>query len=270
MQAKIFIYTALSCEAKPLVEHFKLKKITTIQPFAVYVNQAICLTVTGLGKSAMAAGVAYTQALLAAVEHPVLVNIGIAGHKYHDVGQLFLIDRITDVDSRKSYYPPLVFTPSCPTAGLQTVSRPQLVYDSQYLCDMEASAFYETAIRFSSGELIHCLKIISDNELSPAENIQPKQVALLIAAHIATLEILLTELSHLATLITVPESALFGQLTQRYHFTVSEQGQLKNRLSRWTTLTQIQVPDFDQNSVGKGKDILVWLDQQLSELEFFL
>jgi len=63
---------------------------------------------------------------------------------------------------------------------------------------------------------------------------------------------------------------LFGQLTQRYHFTVSEQGHLKNRLSRWTTLTQIQVPDFDQNSVGKGKDILVWLDQQLSELEFFL
>jgi nucleoside phosphorylase len=270
MQSKIFIYAALSCEAKPLVEHFKLKKVTTIQPFAVYLNKDVCLTVTGLGKSAMAAAVAYTQALFVNVEHPVLVNIGIAGHKHHDVGRLFLIDKIIDVDSRKNYYPPLVFTPSCPTAGLQTVSRPQLIYDTQYLCDMEASAFYETAIRFSSGELIHCLKVISDNELSPAENIQPKQVALLIAAHIAAIEILLTELIRLAALITVPELALFGQLTQRYHFTVSEQGQLKNRLCRWATLTQIQVPEFDQNSFCKGKDVLVWLDQQLSELEFFL
>jgi len=58
---RIFIYAALPCEAKPLVEHFKLKKDTTIQPFAVYLNQDICLTVTGLGKSAMAAGVAYKK-----------------------------------------------------------------------------------------------------------------------------------------------------------------------------------------------------------------
>lgn len=267
---KIFIYTALPCEAKPLVEHFGLKKATTIQPFAVYFNKDICLTVTGVGKSAMAAGVAYTQALFTFVEHPVLVNIGIAGHKYHDVGSLFLIDKITDFDSKKSHYPPLVFTPSCPTAGLQTVSRPQLVYDSQHLCDMEASAFYEAAVRFSSGELIHCLKIISDNELRPAENIQPKQVSQLIAAHTSTIETLLAESSRLARLLTIPDFKLFEQLTQRYHFTVSEQGQLKSRLSRWAALTQIQVSDLDENRFHKGKEVLSWLDQQLSEIEFFL
>lgn len=267
---RIFIYAALPCEAKPLVEHFSLKKATTIQPFAVYLNHDICLTVTGLGKSAMAAGVAYTQALFASVEHPVLVNIGIAGHFDHAVGSLFLIDKITDVDSRKSYYPPLVFTPPCPTANIQTVSRPQLVYDREHLCDMEASAFYETAVRFSSGELIHCLKVISDNESSPAENIQPKQVAQLIAAHVATIETLLAELSRLAALITAPETRLFGELIQRYHFTVSEQRQLKNQLSRWAVLTDVQVPEFNETSFYKGKDVLFWLDQQISKIEFCL
>ncbi len=267
---RIFIYTALPCEAKPLVEHFNLKKDTTIQPFAVYFNQQLCLTVTGLGKSAMAAGVAYTQALFASVEHPVLVNIGIAGHKHHTVGSLFLIDKITDLDSHKSYYPPLVFTPPCPTANIQTVSRPQLDYDSQHLCDMEASAFYETAVRFSTGELIHCLKVISDNASSPAENIQSKQVAQLIAAHIATLETLLAELSRLAKLITAPEPKLFKQLTQRYHFTASEQGQLKTQLSRWAALTNVHVPEFDETSLRKGKDVLLWLDQQISKIEFTL
>lgn len=268
---RIFIYAALPCEAKPLVEYFNLKKDTTVQPFAVYFNQDICLTVTGLGKSAMAAGVAYTQALFASVEYPVLVNIGIAGHKDHAVGSLFLIDKITDVDSRKSYYPPLIFTPPCPTARIQTVSRPQPDYDRQHLCDMEASAFYETAVRFSSGELIHCLKIISDNESSPAENIQPKQVAALIAAHAATIEALLAELSRLAKLITAPEEPkLFEQLTQRYHFTVSEQGQLKNRLSRWSVLTHQQALELDETRFHKGKDVLFWLDQQISKVEFCL
>jgi len=267
---RIFIYTALPCEAKPLVGHFNLKKDTTIQPFAVYFNQELCLTVTGLGKSAMAAGVAYTQALFATVEHPVLINIGIAGRKHHALGSLFLIDKITDNDSKKSYYPPLVFTPPCPTANLQTVSRPQLVYDREHLCDMEASAFYETAVRFSTGELIHCLKVISDNESSPAENIQPKQVTILIAAHVATIETLLAELNRLARLITVPESRLFGELMQRYHFTLTEQGQLKNRLSRWAALTDAAVPEFDETCLHKSKDVLFWLDQQINKIEFRL
>ncbi len=271
---RIFIYAALPCEAKPLVEHFKLKKDTAVQPFAIYFNKDTCLTVTGLGKSSMAAGVAYSQALFGSAPHPVLVNIGIAGHKHHAVGGLFLVDKITDIDSQKSYYPPLVFMPPCPTANVQTVSRPQLNYDREHLCDMEASAFYETAVRFSTGELIHCLKVVSDNESSPAENIQPKQVAQLIAAHVAAIETILAELSHLATLITAPESKLFGELTQRYHFTVSEQGQLKNQLSRWAALSRNQAPEFetlfDQAQLHKGKDVLAWLDRQINNIEFSL
>jgi len=267
---RIFIYAALPCEAKPLVEHFKLKKDTTIQPFAVYLNRDICLTVTGLGKSAMAAGVAYSQALFASAEHPVLVNIGIAGHIDHALGSLFLIDKITDADSLKNYYPPVAFTPPCPTANIRTVSRPQPVYDREHLCDMEASAFYETAVRFSTGELIHCLKVISDNELSPAENIQPKQVEALIAAHVATTETLLKELSRLAALITAPEPDRFEQLIQRYHFTASEQGQLKNRLSRWAVLTNNTIPELDESQLHKAKDVLSWLDRQINKLEFSL
>lgn len=267
---QIFIYAALPCEAKPLVDHFGLKKATTIQPFAVYLNRDICLTVTGLGKSAMAAGVAYTQALFAGIEHPVLLNIGIAGHKDHAVGGLFLIDKITDADSLKNYYPPLVFTPPCPTANIQTVSKPLLNYAPHTLCDMEASAFYETAVRFSTGELVHCLKIISDNELSPVENVQPKQVEALIAAHITTIEIIVAELNRAAKLITAPQPKLFEQLTQRYHFTVSEQGQLKNQLSRWAILTDNQTPEFNEARLHKGKDVLLWLDQHISKIEFSL
>lgn len=266
---RTFIYTALPCEAKPLVEHFGLKKMPAIQPFAVYSNQDICLTVTGLGKSAMAAGVAYSQALFPGID-PVLVNVGIAGHKHHALGGLFLIDKITDIDSARNYYPPLIFTPPCPTANLQTVSRPQTGYAPHCLCDMEASAFYETAVRFSSGELIQCLKAISDNEASPAANIQPKQVEAMIAAQMAAIETVLIELQRLAELIAVPPNATFERLLREYHFTVSEQGQLKHRLSRWSALTGTEAPEFDNDLPPKAKDVLLWLDRQIDRLEFSL
>lgn len=267
---KIFIYTALPCEAKPLVEHFSLKKDVTVQPFAVYLNHDICLTVTGLGKSAMAAGVAYTQALFASVEHPVMLNMGIAGHKDHPLGSLFLIDKIIDVDSQKSWYPSLIFTPPCSTGSIKTLSKQQLNYDQPHLCDMEAAAFYETAVRFSSSELILCLKVISDNQLSPVENIQPKQVAALIAAHLATVESLLARTAALAELISTHEPRLFEQLIQRHHFTVNERMQLKNQLSRWNVVTNHQCLEFDETRLHSGKDVLRWLDLRINNTDFYL
>ncbi|MGR8942283.1 MAG: hypothetical protein ACU83P_11910, partial [Gammaproteobacteria bacterium] len=159
----IFIYTALPCEASPLIEHFKLRKDLTSQPFEVYRRDRICLTVTGIGKCAMAAGVAYTLARTSAAEKPILLNIGIAGHAENQLGSIFLAGKIIDADTQRNYYPPLVFSPPCPVETVRTLSRPQSDYAETHLYDMEASAFYETAARFSTGELIHSLKVVSDN-----------------------------------------------------------------------------------------------------------
>lgn len=264
------MYTALPCEARPLVDHFKLKKDTTIHPFDVYVHQDICLTVTGLGKCAMAAGVAYSQALFSAVENPVMLNIGIAGHRDHELGRVFLIDKIMDYDSGKSHYPPLVFMPVCPTEAIQTASSPQLGYDQPYLCDMEASAFYETATRFSSAELTHCLKVISDNRMSPANKLKPQQVSALIGAQIPAVEAILSELIRLADLSRAHEPRLMTALTQRYRFTASERAQLRQQLSRWDCLTGHQNLEIDRAEFHNSKDILNWLEQQISQIEFYL
>ena len=135
---------------------------------------------------------------------------------------------------------------------------------------MEASAFYETAVRFSSSELIFCLKIISDNQLSPAENIQPKQVAGLIKAHLASIESLLTRTAAQVWPITASEITLFEQLTQRYHFSVNEKMQLKNLLSRWNVVTDHKSLEFDETPLNKGKDVLRWLDMKINKTDFYL
>ena len=270
MSYKIFIYTALACEAKPLVEYFQLKKDLNVQPFAVYGRSDVCLTVTGLGKSAMAAGAAYSQALFAKTEHPVLINIGVAGHRDYQIGDLYLADKITDAESHKSYYPPLITKALCPSNGIITRSIPQLAYDHAELCDMEASAFYETAIRFTPSELVQCLKIISDNQQQPASNLQAKQVSSLIAPHLATLAAVIKQTEALANMLVAPELPLLTELTQRYHFTASHRLQLTTLLGRWAVLTDNQPLNMDDITFSHSKDLLRWLEQQVSQVAIFL
>ena len=267
---KFFIYTALPCEAKPLVEYFKLKKDMSIQAFTVYFNNEICLTVTGVGKSAMAAGVAFTQALFASVEHPIILNIGVAGHKHEALGRLFFADKIMDVDSERSYYPSLIYTLPVITCGIQTVSKPQASYHPSYLCDMEASAFYETAVRFTSSEFVFCLKVVSDNEMSPSENINPKEVCHLIGAHISSLELVLEQAFEMSAVITNPELVLVEQLMRQHHFTIAEQRQLKSLLTRWYVMTDKQCLDFDEVPFGSAKELLRWLDLKIQATHFCL
>jgi nucleoside phosphorylase len=266
---RVFIYCALPCEAAPLIAHFKLKKDISIWPFAVYCNHDICLTVSGLGKNAMAAAVAFSQARLAVIEPPVMINVGIAGHKDYDLGSVWLIDKITDADTQKHYYPPLVFSPPCPTSGIKTVSIPQSDYLHSELCDMESSAFYETAIRFTTGELVQCLKVISDNSLSPLANIRPKQVSAWIAEQLPVIETLLASLRGLAETVSVSEPPLFAELLQRMHFTANEQIQLKNLICRWQVLNSQEALVFDK-SLQKARDILQWLERAVNSSAFCL
>ena len=171
---KIFIFTALECEAKALVNKFKLKKENIRHPFSIYRGDKIVLTVTGVGKVAMAAGVAYTSAVFPGLESPVMINIGIAGHKTQSVGRLLMASKIVDVDSEKVFYPQLVGANWPETSEIKTMALPSTKYYLDCLNDMEASAFYETAVRFSSCELIHCIKVVSDNGESSIESINSK------------------------------------------------------------------------------------------------
>ena len=266
-QQPILLFTALPCEAKPLVAHFDLKKNLAIKPFAIYSKDSIILTVTGLGKSAMAAGIAYTHALFAKNKTAVLLNVGVAGHKDHQLGTVFATEKITDMDSGRNFYPPLVARLTCKTATVCTVSRAQTVYRHGYLYDMEASAFYETSARFTTAELVQCIKVISDNESSPTHKIQPKQVEQWIAGSIITLEKLIAELSALAESIDPIEPKLYDELVTRWHFTSSQQHILKTLLSRHQVLTDGKPFELGDMQFNSPKALLQWLEKKIENID---
>lgn len=261
----MFIYTALSCEAKPLIAHFRLKKEIRPHPFSVYGNGKLCLVVTGVGKNAMAAGVAYSQAYYGKIENPVLINLGIAGHRTATISTPFMVHKITDADTGKNYYPVPAYSLPCASAPIVTASRPQLNYTHGSLCDMEASAFYETAIRFSTGELIQCLKFVSDNQATPADRLDDRQVMVLVERNLDVLDSLMAELEGLAQRIAVTgECEDCDRLIRQYRFTVSQQNQLKSLLSRWRVLTDNEALEVDGIDLKSGREVLHWLEQQVN------
>ncbi|WP_341326651.1 hypothetical protein [Methylotuvimicrobium sp. KM2] len=266
----IFLAVALPCEAKPLVAHFGLKKDTTVRAFAMYRNEAVYLTVTGPGKSAMAAGLAYTQAVSAGLENALFVNVGVAGHRTHDIGSAWTINKISDADTGRNHYPMPIYGLPCAATSLLTSSKPQFDYNHEHLCDMEASAFFETAARFSTGELIQCLKIVSDNRSEPGHNLDPKVIEKLIRDNIGLLDLLLDKLKERATLVNSPEAPNFEYWIRQYRFTVSEQNRLKNLLSRFSVLTGKSLESTGLEMVKSGKDLLAALEGQLDKIKYEL
>lgn len=266
----IFIHTALFCEASPLIEHFRLRKDLTSRPFELYHRDEICLTITGIGKCAMAAGVAYTIARTNDAERPVLLNIGIAGHADHELGSVFLAGKIIDAETQKNFYPPLAFSPPCPIETVRTLSLPHLDYKDADLYDMEASAFYETAVRFSTGELIHAVKVVSDNRLAPADNIRPKHVKALITEQLPVIETLLTELRRLRGLLVSGGPRQLQVWLDCFRFTANERQQLRSLLLRWECLTGGKSIEIDKTKFVTAKDVLAWLVRQIDSAEYTL
>jgi len=164
-----YLVTALAGEAIPLINSFKLKKDITYTKFDVFKNEDTRLIVSGIGK--IRSAIATTTLLINEPPQPEdrILNIGICGCgvKEYKTGEFFLINKIDDYSSRKSFYPETVFKHSFQEERIITFDRAVTKKDfkelPQCLVDMEASGFYEAASHHFQSHKVHILKIISDH-----------------------------------------------------------------------------------------------------------
>lgn len=266
LEPKIFMFIALDCEAKPLIKYFNLKKQAATHAFSVYKNEQYVLTVTGVGKVAVAGAVAYTLALFPNVHLPVLMNLGIAGHKSYAIGNLYLASKIVDGDTGKKNYPQLVAGNFPETSENKTVSIAVSEYEANCLYDMEASAFYEMAVRFSSAELIQCLKIISDNELSSVDNINAKFVTGWVQNQLIEINQVIVSLLNLRECVAQREWGEFHHIVKKWHFTVTGEIRLKALLMRWKVLAEETWTGFEKEDFNSAKELLIKLEQDVEAL----
>lgn len=264
---------ALAAEAKPIIDYWRLKKLQTWQPFPVFATDHCRLIISGIGRTNSAAATAW----LAATTRPenahkpepgIWLNIGLAGHGSQDIGTMLNGHKIIERGSGKYWYPPQIKSPLSSSA-IVTVDKVTTDYTADTLHEMEASGFYATAQRFSTSELIQCVKIVSDNKNNPVQLIDAKFASALIAGNIEPLAEYIRCLEALANNLDAPASMEnYHRITSQYQFSTTQKLQLQRLLQRYTTLfgENASLPDETGRAV-RASLILQTLRDRLNKAE---
>lgn len=258
----ITIVCALHCEAKTFIDFYKLKKQSQIHLFDVYQCDNISLIVSGIGQHNMIAAVNWFAGHFNIANRPALwLNIGIAGHKSADIGELFCCHKISEASQKNPFYPTKWLKHNIPLMPLISHHQVETDYPDNALVDMEGYAFYQSALRFNSQEQVQCLKIVSDNEANPPHK-DKTIIANLIAPHAANInQYIQNHQQALLPLVVENELASFeSTLLSSIHFSVSQKIQLKSKLLS----IQSQQISFDENDfthIDNANKLLAALSQ---------
>lgn len=264
----IHLICALHCEAIPLLARYRLTQNTDPGLFRIYSNPdtGITLTVSGPGKINAAAATCYTHEYFHSPSSDAWLNIGTAGHLSLDIGTAVLVHQIHDMAANSTWYPQIVFPVSCASLALKTMDQPSGEYEEN-LFDMEAAGFFSIASRISTCELIHVLKVISDNKSVPAVKRPDKSaISSLIANQTDVIDEIIKSLQQLSCELATVNStpADYFACLDRWHFTWSERRNLHNLLRRW----EILYPDIPvlqhTGNIFCAQQFLRMLEEQLN------
>jgi len=158
------ILSALKAESEPLIDYFKLDKDPSFN-FPVFLSNGIALVAIGVGKKKISDRI-NSFFLKFKKENIYFLNIGIAGgHSEHSkIGSCYLINKIQDDLTKKSFYPDIIIKHSFKEKDIITVETPMINQSSRCysLVDMEASEIFKTCKNLVLIHHIAFLKIVSD------------------------------------------------------------------------------------------------------------
>ena len=194
MSYPVRIVVALPAEAKPVISRFRLSRVQLEQGFPIYRNKDISLIVSGAGKKNSATAVQQLHTFSQSMIKAIWVNLGIAGHPVRALGECFVASRVLDAVSADHWKVPMGPLVLFDTDELLTVEVPDFGYKYPYALDMEAAGFFPEAQALTDPGRVHCLKVVSDNRVSPADRINKKMVSRLIENRLDILEALIEKL----------------------------------------------------------------------------
>ena len=177
---------ALHCEAKPIIDFYRLKKSTEPADFDLYFNGQIACIVSGMGGEKMTAAVAWAINEVAQPDS-TWINLGIAGHRTLEVGSMVLASKVSLSGQLKS----IQLNPSSDTEltflPVITQQKESVNYIDDAMFDMEAYPFIKAVLTVTPNKNALCIKIISDNQNSlPTRN--KAQISDLIARHMTDID----------------------------------------------------------------------------------
>ncbi len=241
---------ATHAESSPIITFYKLKQIKSDSIFQVFRNKNnnIFLIISGIGKVRSASATMYLYSVHTKTKNQIWINIGICGHKNHPLGNGYLINKITDKSTNKNFYPILAFSHTFSTNSCITCDKPNFNY-CESLYDMESSGFFCTALKFSSSEIVHLFKVISDNETNKINFNKRSSISGLIKINLNIIDKLVKKLKKINKVNYKKNQFQINEIQKQYFyfckkfkFQKSEQNELKNILEDWNYLKDFESP----------------------------
>ncbi len=178
----VYIFTALYCEAKALIEYYGLARDNRISKFRVFANpdENVVLAVTGVGNVAAAVAVATVSQMYGAGKNDFLVNLGSCAGR--DAG-IFLCNKITDEATGRTFYPDVLYRHGFVEKEVVTVPKvlKNGVAQDDRLYDMEAAGIYQAGSYFYGTHQMSFIKIVSD--AGEGEQVSPQSIEKLVASY---------------------------------------------------------------------------------------
>jgi len=199
----IYIFTALYCEAYPVIRCFHLVKNNHIKRFQVFENKdsGIILTVTGSGSIKAAVAVGSIGTYYGMGENDFLINMGTCAKIQEEVsaectGRIYLCNKITERTTKRTFYPDILFCHDFLEKEIVSAERPVgKKQDTEYgLFDMEAAAVYQAGAFFLGPHQMSFLKIVSDN--GNVENVTAAVIEELVEQNMDKISEYILRLSH--------------------------------------------------------------------------
>jgi len=266
----IFITCALHCEAKPIIERYKLAADREAF-FPIFKNENLVLVVTGIGKLLTASAMAYVYARYQEPEYSAWLNVGVAGVKNIELGCLLNVNKVTEISTAINWYPVrLPALSTLPSCALITLDEAGNNYTENDAFDMEASAFMAMALRFSPVELVQIVKVVSDNLQNDMQAVNKQQVTALIAIKLPEIEMVVDALA--AEAVTFRENYqnddLYKECIDKWHFSAYQKKQLLRILPQWQALDGNA--GFDQlTDFQSAKHVIAFVSIQLRDRDIY-
>ena len=227
---------ALKEEAQVILDHFKLKVVNEKTIYPIYKNeeQTHWLIISGIGRNNAAASTSYLYSYSNASKYTSWINIGIAGSEKGDQGDLYLVDKISTYQGKKSTYPLTMPKTILPKMHLFTSDIPITDYSTHELIDMEGSAFFDIASKLTSKEFICLIKVVSDGPQNDIKEITKSKISNLIKINLLKIIDVISYYEKLSEeeIQIAEKPKLFCEIKSKWHFSATQSYRLETLLRR--------------------------------------
>ena len=241
MTASVNIVVAMKSEALPLIDRFGLERVSRKgDRFLIYGNDQFSLTVSGIGAKNSEEAVRYLSKQSTSTDVNAWLNIGVAGHRSYDIGTSFLANCIVDSVTNRTLFPVFAIDFGLPTGKVTTVNVVETEYQEHTGYDMEAFGFAASASKFSTLEMIHCFKVVSDNRENSVQRLTKKDVEKFIDNHVESIDLLCSQLRNLASSVVQrlePEDPTV-EFAKNWRMTVTQRRILRKYLHKTKILNR--------------------------------